>query len=114
MVGSLSSFLRDVSTGSSFNLTATRAVSNRLSSALAETSSTFDELRTAAQSLGLATSLRRGHYISALWRSFLSHEGDDELKALQRDLLQNLSGNRLGEFSHPREVLIRSSHRPLQ
>lgn len=98
------SFLREVSIGSSFNLTATRAVSNWLSSALAGASSAFDELRIVVRSLSLATSLRRGHYMSVLWRSFLSDERDQELKALERYLRERLRSsprNILGGLSHP-------------
>jgi hypothetical protein len=104
MVEFMCRFLREVSISSSFNLTATRAVSGWLSSALAGASSTFDELRNVVQSLSLATSLRRGHHMGVLWRSFLSEEGDDELRALERDLrakLRSSSCNILGGLSCP-------------
>ena len=97
----LSSFLRKVSMGPSFNLTATRTVSNWLSSALGGASSAFDELRTAVQSLNLATILRRGHHMSVLWRAFLPDGGDNELTDMERDLCEKL----LSSYNSPGGLL---------
>lgn len=95
----LGSFLHSISIVGSFNLTATRAISQWLSTALANTTTAFGDLRMAVEALREATQLRTGQSMTAIWQSLLSAGPNDQIIALGGSLTEALRLAPFGSIS---------------